>query len=130
MFSFLKFHPLVTNECLKKNCCQKSEENKNDYKRHFRTRIFCLPTSWKVKCKQRYFFPTWGYFLNIFFLVWLPPFGVFIIIVLFCHQEVRFIHLVFRRTQEMNSRPRTMAQTESSTFTTRPGSFPNVDVFY
>jgi hypothetical protein len=44
--------------------------------------------------------------------VWLAPF-VFIIFVIFCHQVVHLIHLVFRWTQESNSHPRTMAQTVS-----------------
>ncbi len=49
---------------------------------------------------------------NIIFFLYLL--AVFIIFVLFCHQVVRFIQLVFRQTQELNSRPRTMAQTVSS----------------
>ncbi len=49
-------------------------------------------------------------FLKIFFWCDLPLLAVFIIFVLFCHQVVNFIHLVFRQTQELNSCPRTMAQ--------------------
>ncbi len=41
----------------------------------------------------------------------LPLLAVFIIFVLFCHQVVHLIHLVFRPTRELNSRPMTMAQT-------------------
>ncbi len=43
----------------------------------------------------------------------LPLLAVFIFFVLFCYQVVNFIHLVFRQTRELNSRPRTMAQTAS-----------------
>ncbi len=52
-------------------------------------------------------------FLKIFFWCDLPLLAVFIIFFLFCHQVVHFIHLVFRRTLELNSRPRTMARTVS-----------------
>jgi hypothetical protein len=55
----------------------------------------------------------WQYTFYIFFWCDLPLLDVFIIFVLFCHQVVHFIHLVFRRTRELNSRPRTMAQTVS-----------------
>jgi hypothetical protein len=48
-----------------------------------------------------------------FFWCDLPLLAVFIIFVLFCHQVVCLIHLVFRQTRELNSRPRTMAQTVS-----------------
>ncbi len=75
--------------------------------------IFCLPDVMKSKVQAKNFFPTWRYLKKIFFWCDLPLLAVFIIIVLFCHQVVRFIHLVFRRTQELNSRPRTLAQTVS-----------------
>ncbi len=45
-----------------------------------------------------------------YFLCDLPLLAVFIIFDLFCHQVVYFIHLVYRQTRELNSRPRTMAQ--------------------
>jgi hypothetical protein len=48
-----------------------------------------------------------------FFWCDLPLLAVFIIFVLFCHQVVHFIHLVFRQTWELNSHPRTVAQTVS-----------------
>jgi hypothetical protein len=71
------------------------------------------------------------WFFKICFWSDLHLLAVFIIFVLFCHQEVRLIHLVYRRTRELNSRPRTIAQNcESSTFTTRPGSFPNVFILF
>ncbi len=44
--------------------------------------------------------------------LFLPRLAVFIIFVLFCH-HYGLIHLVFRQIQELNSRPRTMAQTVS-----------------
>ncbi len=52
---------------------------------------------------------------NFFIVFWcdLPLLAVFIIFVLFCHQVVILIHLVFRQTRELNSCPRTMAQTVS-----------------
>jgi hypothetical protein len=63
-----------------------------------------------VKC----FFQLSPFFLkNIFFCCDLPLLAVFIIFILFCHQVVYFIYLVFRKTWELNSRPRTMAQTVS-----------------
>ncbi len=40
-------------------------------------------------------------------------FAVFLIFILFCHQVARLIHLVFRQTRELNSRPMTMTQTVS-----------------
>ncbi len=54
-----------------------------------------------------------GPFLKYFFWCDLPLLAVLIIFVLFCHQVVCLIHLVFRWTQELNSRPRTMVQTVS-----------------
>jgi hypothetical protein len=50
---------------------------------------------------------------NIFFWFDLSLLAVFIIFILFCHQVVCLIHLVFRQTRELNSRQRTMAQTVS-----------------
>jgi hypothetical protein len=52
-------------------------------------------------------------FLICFFWFDLTILAVFIIFVLFCQQVVRLIHLVFRQTGELNSCPRTMAQTVS-----------------
>ncbi len=54
-----------------------------------------------------------NYFKKIFFWCDLPLLAVFIIFVLFCHQVVHLIHLVFKRIWEMNLHLRTMAQTVS-----------------
>ncbi len=48
--------------------------------------------------------------LKYFFLA---PFGCLYYFLLFCHHVVHLIHQVFRQTRELNSRPRTMAQTVS-----------------
>jgi hypothetical protein len=50
----------------------------------------------------------------IFFWYDLSLLAVFIIFILFCHQVVCLMCLVFRQTQESNSHPRTNAQTVSS----------------
>ncbi len=42
-----------------------------------------------------------------------PLLAVFIIFIIFCHQVVYFIHLVFRQPRELNLCPLTMAQTVS-----------------
>jgi hypothetical protein len=58
--------------------------------------------------------------LKIFKIIWKFFFGVtcpfwlsLLFSFFFCHQVVHLIHLVFRRTRELNPRPRTMVQTVS-----------------
>ncbi len=74
---------------------------------------FCIKM---LKNLAKSFFLQWDFFFGmeeVFFLVWLAPFGCLYYFHFFCHLVVRFIHLVFRQTRELYSSPRTMAQTVS-----------------
>ncbi len=77
------------------------------------TKPFCQAKKTTVLTYRRKIFLFFSTFLKKYFLVWLALLAVFIIFVLFCHQVVHFIHLVFRQTRALNSCPRTMAQTVS-----------------
>ncbi len=78
----------------------------------FKTISYMILCGKTISINKMMFF---SFFLNIFFLVWLAPFGcLYYFQYFFCHQVVHLIHLVFRQTQELNPRPRTMAQTMSS----------------